>query len=162
VTTVERLFLVLKFCSALGCGLIGGVFFAFSTFVMNALGRLQPPQGIAAMQAVNNTAISPLFMTALFGTGALCLAVAGRALFSWRQAGSAYLLTGGLLYLVGVVLVTIICNVPLNDALAKVEPHSVEGAQLWTRYLADWTKWNHVRTIAALIAAAIITIELRS
>ena len=46
-------------------------------------------------------------------------------------------------------------NVPLNDALAAVAPSSPEGAALWTRYLAEWLPWNHVRTfanIAALIA----------
>jgi uncharacterized membrane protein len=52
-------------------------------------------------------------------------------------------------------------NVPLNDALAQVEPSSVEGAQLWTRYLADWAKWNHVRTLAGLLAAALFIIRLR-
>jgi uncharacterized membrane protein len=51
-------------------------------------------------------------------------------------------------------------NVPLNDALAKVEPSSAEGASLWTRYLTDWTIWNHVRTVAALAAATLLTIAL--
>jgi hypothetical protein len=55
----------LKLLTALGCGLAAGVFFAFSTFVMPALVRLQPPQGIAAMQSINITAINPLFMIAL-------------------------------------------------------------------------------------------------
>ncbi|MCV3214187.1 hypothetical protein OGM63_11805 [Plectonema radiosum NIES-515] len=39
--------------------------FAFSTFVMNALGRLQPNEGIAVMQSINIKAINPLFMVAL-------------------------------------------------------------------------------------------------
>lgn len=58
----------LKLLPALGCGLVAGVFFAFSTFVMSALARLQPAQGIAAMQSINITAINPLFMMAIFGT----------------------------------------------------------------------------------------------
>jgi uncharacterized membrane protein len=58
----------LKLVTALGCGLVGGVFFAFSTFVMRALARLQPKEGIAAMQSINITVINPWFMTALFGT----------------------------------------------------------------------------------------------
>lgn len=161
MTTIDRLFFALKLASALGCGLAAGVFFAFSTFVMNALARLRAGEGIAAMQSINLAAISPLFMTALFGTGALCLALTGVSLFRWGQAGSAYLLAGSLLYLAGTVLVTIAFNVPLNEALARVEPRSAEGAQLWTRYLADWTRWNHVRTAAALAAAALLTIGLR-
>jgi len=39
MAAVDKL-LVLKVASALGCGLMAGVFFAFSAFVMRALGRL--------------------------------------------------------------------------------------------------------------------------
>jgi uncharacterized membrane protein len=118
---------VLKLFAVLGCGLIAGVFFAFSTFVMIALARLQPSQGIAAMQSINITAINPLFMLALFGTGAACLFLAISSLLKWHQPGVPYLLLGSLLYLVGTLGVTIVFNVPLNDALAKVDPGSTEG-----------------------------------
>ncbi|MEG4321543.1 MULTISPECIES: anthrone oxygenase family protein [unclassified Microcoleus] len=150
----------LKLFAALGCGLMAGVFFAFSTFVMSALARLQPAQGIAAMQAINITAINPLFMTALFGTAAACIFLAVFSLLKWYQPGAAYLLIGSLLYLVGTVFVTIALNVPLNDALAKVEPGSAEGAKLWASYLVNWTIWNHIRSAAALGAAALLIIGL--
>jgi len=51
--TTDRLLFGLTLVSALGCGLTAGVFFAFSSFVMKALGRIQPAQGIAAMQSIN-------------------------------------------------------------------------------------------------------------
>ena len=54
-------------------GVNGGVFFAFSSFVMPALQRLPDAQGIAAMQSINVTAVRPPFMAVLFGTAALCL-----------------------------------------------------------------------------------------
>jgi uncharacterized membrane protein len=150
----------LKLVTALGCGLVGGVFFAFSTFVMRALARLQPKEGIAAMQSINITVINPWFMTALFGTAIAGLVLVGSYLFKWQQPGALYVLVGSLLYLVGTVLVTIVFNVPLNEALATVQPDSAEGITLWSRYLNDWTLWNHVRTIAALVAAALLTIGL--
>jgi uncharacterized membrane protein len=149
-----------KLFTALGCGLVAGVFFAFSTFVMSALARLQPAQGIAAMQSINITAINPLFMIALFGTAAACIFLAVSSLLKWHQPGVAYLLIGSLLYLVGSLGVTIIFNVPLNDALAKVEQGSTDGAKLWASYLTNWTFWNHVRTVASLAAAALFTIAL--
>lgn len=160
MTTLDRLWWGLQFCAALGCGVVGGVFFAFSTFVMPALARLSPPQGIAAMQVINITAINAWFMTVLFGAGALCLVLTGFALFNWPQPGSGYWLMGSLIYFIGNVLVTIVCNVPLNNALAQVEPHSTAGAQLWSSYLTDWTRWNHVRTLTALIGAALLTFGL--
>jgi hypothetical protein len=55
--------------TALGCGLNAGVFFAFSSFVMKALARLQPAQGIVAMQSINLMAVTPAFMAGLsFGS----------------------------------------------------------------------------------------------
>ena len=113
---------VLTLLSALGCGLMGGVFFAFSAFVMRALARLPPAQGIAAMHSINVVAITPLLMVALFGTAAACVLVAVSSLTAWQRPGAAYLLVGSLLYLVGTILVTIVFNVPRNDALAAVDP----------------------------------------
>jgi uncharacterized membrane protein len=156
----QQHYFALKLFSALGCGLIAGVFFAFSSFVMNALAQLQPTQGIAAMQLINITVINPLFMAAFLGTAAACIFLAVSSVLRWHEPGAAYLLIGSLLYLIGTVGVTIVCNVPLNEALARVEPGSTEGASLWVSYLANWTAWNHVRTIAALAATAMLTIAL--
>jgi uncharacterized membrane protein len=147
---------VVTFSAALGSGLIAGVFFAFSTFIMPALARLPAPQGIGAMQSINITAITPLFMLALFGTGAACLFLGGSTLFAWQRPGAAYLLAGGVLYFIGVVVVTIVFNVPRNNALAAVHPASADGARQWANYLTTWTAWNHVRTITALTAAALL------
>ncbi|MEG3973812.1 DUF1772 domain-containing protein [Microcoleus sp. herbarium8] len=65
-----------------------------------------------------------------------------------------------MLYLVGTVGVTIAFNVPLNDALAKVDPGSAEGARLWAPYLVNWTFWNHVRALAAFVAAGLLIVGL--
>jgi uncharacterized membrane protein len=160
MTTIHNLRFPLVLFAAIGCGLIAGVFFAFSTFVMKALAQLQPAQGIAAMQAINITVINPWFMTAFLGTAVACLILSAFSLLKWHQPGAAYRLLGSVLYLVGTVLVTIAFNVPLNDALAVVKPDSTEGANLWAKYLTNWTFWNHVRTIAALLASALFTIAL--
>lgn len=160
MTITNHSLFVLKLFAALGCGLMAGVFFAFSTFVMSALARLQPPQGIAAMQSINITAINPLFMTVLFATAAACIFLAVSSLLMRHQPSVAYLLLGSLLYLVGTIGVTIVFNVPLNDALAKVDPSSPNSMNLWATYLANWTFWNHIRTAAALAAAALLTMAL--
>ncbi len=156
-----NLFFVLKFLAAMGCGLIAGVFFAFSSFVMKALAQQPPAQGIAAMQSINITVINPLFMTAFVGTAVICLALAGSLLLRWHQPGAVLLLVGSLLYLVGTFLVTMVGNVPLNNALAIADPNSTEGVKLWASYLTRWTFWNHVRTIAAFAAAITFTMTLR-
>ena len=153
-------FFVLTFVSALGCGLVAGIFFAFSAFVMKALARLPPAQGIAAMQSVNVAVINPRFLVVFFGAAVGCLVLAVSALFRWHAAGAAYLLAGSLLYLVGTILVTMAFNVPRNDALAAVDPATADGARLWADYVEKWTAWNHVRTAAAVAASAALTIGL--
>ena len=122
---MERLIFVLTFLSILGTGLVAGIFFAFSVFVMRALGRLPPAGGIAAMQSINVAVLNPVFFAAFFGTAVLSLALAVAALVGWSLP---YLLAGSLLYLVGTILVTIVFNVPLNNRLASVTPDSAEGA----------------------------------
>jgi hypothetical protein len=52
-----------------------------------------------------------------------------------------------------------ICNVPLNDKLAAVDPTSANAGLTWANYLKTWTAWNHVRAVAAL-AAALSTVGL--
>jgi uncharacterized membrane protein len=146
--------------TALGCGLVAGVFFAFSTFVMAALRRLKPEEGIAAMQSINILAVTPAFMTALFGTAAACLALAVWAVISWGERYAALVLAGGVLYLIGTIGVTIVCNVPLNNRLATVRPQDADGGSYWNEYATKWTAWNHVRTVAALAAAAVLTVAL--
>jgi uncharacterized membrane protein len=152
--------LVLTFLAALGSGLIAGVFFAFSAFVMTALGRLPPDQGLLAMQSINVAVINPWFFTAFFGTAALCVVLATAALFRWSEPGAILLVTGSLLYLVGTILVTMFFNVPLNDALAAAEPESAQARGLWTRYVAEWTAWNHLRTAASFAATAAFILAL--
>jgi uncharacterized membrane protein len=151
---------VLTLLAALGCAMMAGVFFAFSAFVMKALARLPAEQGVAAMQAINVTAVTFAFMAALFGTAAACGALAVLALFAWDESFAPYLLVGSALYLVGTILLTIAYHVPRNEALARVEPHSVEAESHWRRYLSAWTAWNHVRAGTALAAAAVLTIAL--
>lgn len=148
--------------TVLGAGLIGGVLFAFSTFVMRALDRLPAPAATVAMQSINVVVINPLFMGAFLGTGVLCVGMVIAALRAWPAPAAFWLLVGGLLYLAGAILVTLARNVPLNDALAAVDPGTAEASRLWADYLRGWTAWNHVRTAAALAAAAAFMLALRA
>lgn len=148
----------LVIAAAVGAGLNGGVFFAFSSFVMPALDRLPASQAVAAMQSVNVTAVRAPFMTALFGTALLGGVVAFQAARHRGSAGSTLLLVGGAVYLIGVVGVTIAANVPLNDTLATVDPASAGAAHAWSQFSGPWTGWNTVRTLAGLASAALLTV----
>lgn len=157
---IDGLSFALTLTAALGSGLMAGTFFAFSSFVMRALGRLATGQAIAAMQSINVVVINPLFMAGFAGTAAVCAVLAGASLLRWGEPEAAYALAGSLCYLAGTFGVTIAFNVPRNDALAAVDADSDDGAQVWAEYLRSWTAWNHVRTAAALAAATALTIAL--
>jgi len=150
---MEQLVLVVGTIAALGCALVGGVFFAFSSFVMKALARLPSSEGIAAMQSVNVAVINRSFLGAFFGTALLSFAAVGLAGTRWDHPSAPFFLVGAVIYCLGTFLVTILGNVPLNDKLAAVSATDSVAAKLWEHYLDRWTMWNHVRAAAAMLAA---------
>lgn len=151
----------IAFVAAIGSGLIAGVFFAFSSFVMKALRRLPPGEGITAMQSINVAVINPLFLGVFLGTAAACAAAAVGALMRWEKPGAAYVLGGSAAYLAGTFGVTMGFNVPLNNSLEAVSPADPDAARRWADYVSRWTAWNHVRTAAALAAAVLFAASLR-
>jgi uncharacterized membrane protein len=157
---MERILYIATFAAALGSGLVAGIFFAFSSFVMGALARIQQAAGISAMQSINVVVLNPVFLSVFVGTAILCGVLMLSAFLGWSSPRSIYLIAGGLLYFVGCFLVTMFFNVPLNDALAAVAPSGAEGANLWMRYLSVWTNWNHVRTAASLAASVFFMLAL--
>jgi uncharacterized membrane protein len=152
--------LVLTLITALASGVVGGVFFGFSTFIMKALARLPPPHGIAAMQEINVAVINPWFMVPFVGTAAASALLIVAALLGWGNIDATFLLIGAALYLLGTFGVTMAFNVPRNDALAAADANSADGATLWAQYVPGWTAWNSVRTAAAVAAAASFTVGL--
>ena len=157
---LEQTITVLLWFSAIGSGLVAGLFFAFSTFIMAALAKIPVPQGISAMQSINSTILRSLFMPLFFGTTLACLVLAGVALFRWGQPGTGLMFAGAVIYVLGMFLCTIVLNVPLNNQLAAVSPDGSGAPSVWSRYLADWTRWNHVRTIASTVACGLLIAAL--
>jgi uncharacterized membrane protein len=145
---------LLWFC-AIGCGIIGGLFFAFSTFIMTALGRLDQADGAAAMNSINAVILRSLFMPVFFGTTLAVLALAAIGAMRWSDPGGIATAAGGAIYVLGMFVVTMAFNVPLNNALARSPT-----PETWARYLRVWTAWNHVRTLASLVAAILFTCAL--
>jgi uncharacterized membrane protein len=138
----------------IGAGLVGGVFFAFSAFVMKALAELPAAQGIQAMQRINVVVLNPLFLGAFVGTAVLAGICIVAGFFPWGSPKSFLLLAAGLTYVLGSFGVTAAFNVPRNERLAKLPPESAEAAAYWPNYVREWMIWNHVRTIASLVSAA--------
>src|SRR5215208_6614217 len=112
------------------------------------------------MNAINVEIVRSLFIPLFIGTTPSAGALAIMAPLRWNEPGAAAMLAGGIIYVVGMFVVTMAFNVPLNNALAAVDPSSAEGATLWSRYLKDWTFWNHARTGASLAGSVLFTIAI--
>ncbi|USX48555.1 DUF1772 domain-containing protein [Lentzea sp. HUAS12] len=122
-------------------GLMAGVFFAFSVAVMPGLADLTPADARAAMRRINARIQNPVFLLLFLGTAVVC----GIEVFQGR-------ITGGLLYVLGCFVLTMVVNVPMNNRLERTDD------AYWPDYLRRWTLWNHVRAIAC--TASTVTLLL--
>lgn len=152
---IEKITTVATVIAAVGCGLTAGVMLAFSVGVMPGLAGRPAPDGIAAMQRINVAIVSPMFVTAFLG-GAVAAVVAATGALISGNGSRILIIVGALLFVLGCVVVTMAINVPLNDALAAVDPSGPAGVDVWSDYLARWTRWNHVRTAAAAGASVLL------
>ena len=144
----------------LGSAIIGGVFFAFSSFVMKALGDLPSAGGIAAMQSINVVVINRSFIGTFLGTTVLSVLVVVLVASNGSGASALLFAGGAIAYFAGTFLVTMLGNVPLNNRLAATSADDPQAAATWAHYLDTWTKWNTVRTIAAMLAVLLYVLGL--
>lgn len=151
--------------TALASAVLGGALFSFSTFVMQGLGRLEPADGLRAMQRINEEAPRGLLMLPLLVSPLGAVVTAVVAATGWGVEGTtlvgdeALLLTGAVLGVVA-FLVTVAANVPRNDVIAALDPGDRSAAGAWAELRRSWTRWNHVRVTLAILAAALLGVAL--
>ena len=144
----------------LGSAVVGGIFFAFSNFIMRALDKVPAPAGLQTMQSINVTVLNPGFLGLFMGTAVIFAVLAVMALLDWGAAHSPYLLGAAVAYIGGTWMVTGVGNVPLNNRLAKLEPDEEGSDAAWHDYIQRWTRLNSQRAGAALLAAFLLLIPL--
>ena len=141
-----------------GAGVVTGLLFAFSNFVMKALATLPNPQGMAAMQQINEKIINPIFVAFFLGTPLLCGVIGVDAAIKLRAPGSILLLIGAALYLAGPFGITMLFNVPLNNRLAAAAIEDADG--IWPEYQVRWQRWNHLRTYVGVASIILLSAGL--
>lgn len=156
-TAVTTLILI----TAVGAGLFSGAMAVFSQFVMPGLDKLEPGDGIAAMQAFNERATkSPAFMLTMLGTAVVSIAVIVAALLDISEGWAKYALAGAALYLAFPIGITMGYNVPRNNALDALDPQAADSAAYWARYLSEWTKGNTIRALGGTVATALLIVAI--
>lgn len=142
--------------AAISVGIMAGVYFTFSAFVMQALDAVGRPVGMAAMQSINRIILKSLFLPLFFASSLACLLLAVFGVMIWGSAGAWQMVSAGVLYLVGMLAVTAAANVPLNNALEAVDAEGPEGEAMWRRYMQRWLPWNHVRTLSCTVSLVLL------
>lgn len=145
--------------AAIGSGLLGGVLFAFSSFVMPALRRVPAADGITAMQSINRQATTFAFGSLIAVTVALAAGTGLHALTHRDQAGAGWVGAGTISILVALAI-TGGYNVPRNNRLATFDAERPDAARYWSTYLTEWVVANHLRTAACILAATSYTVAL--
>ncbi len=132
-------------------GAIFGFFYAWVCSTMWGLDAAPADVAIQAMQAMNASVRNATFAPIFFATP---LVIAVAAVFAWQSSApkaAIYLSLASMLYLGGGLVLTMVVNVPMNDALAnQVIPDDPQKAQdIWQAYSPRWQRFNILRTIAS-------------
>jgi uncharacterized membrane protein len=154
-------FVILTTIAAIASAAAGGMMYVFSTFVMRGLNRTGPMEAITAMRGINAEAnASAAFLLAYLGAAVLALVVGVIAAVQLRKPGRWWVLVGAAFGILAAII-TMAFNVPLNDHLDGVDPQGVSAADAageWQAFYPAWTAWNHVRTVTAFVASALMLI----
>lgn len=145
--------------AALATALMAGLFYNWTSAITVGLHRLPDKEYIAAMQSINRAIQNPLFFLSFFGA-AILLPVCSYLHYQQPLTTKFYsLLVAAILYLVGVMAVTILGNIPLNNLLDKFDLQNAsleEAAKLRTAFEAKWNNLNTIRTICSCISLVFI------
>ncbi len=146
--------------SILLTGLTAGLCFTWSNAVTPGIGKLDNLAFLQAFQAMNRAIINPLFLIVFLGPALLLFA--NVYIFKNTNTTSLWLfLIAAILFFIGVGLITVFKNVPINEILDKTVLETatqMELADLRKIFEKPWNQWHMLRTISALVAFVLLII----
>jgi len=138
--------------TTLTSGLIAGLFYAWSISVTPGLAKIEDENYLQAFQKMNRAIINPIFLMCFMG---LAILLPLLSYFSYNSIDFVYVITASILYLVGVMAVTFLGNIPLNNKLESLKIESMTDEQMSTfreRFESKWNTLNYVRTISSSLS----------
>ncbi len=142
-------------------GLMAGIYFAFSVFIMRALSELPPLQGAQAMNQINAVILKTIFLPMFFGTSLWYVGLMVWSTLNWQGMRSMLIIVAACCYIIGMFFVTALGNVPMNKQLQANAKNPAALVQYWLSYQREWTALNHVRMMACIVSSALLTIALK-
>ena len=147
--------------TTIAIALITGLWYAYSCSVNPGLGQLSDDRYIASMQAINRAILNPVFFATFIGTLALL------PLSTWlcygRLSGGQWTLMviASIVYFAGVFGVTVLGNVPLNEALDKFDLATASASEINAqriKFEVSWNRLHAIRTIASMISLVLTVV----
>ncbi|BFM08168.1 DUF1772 domain-containing protein [Halioxenophilus aromaticivorans] len=136
-------------------GIMAGIYAAFSLFVMRSLAKLDAINAGEAMVAINQTIVKTLFVPLFFGSVLLyAYALVDALVYSKPQA--TLLAFAAVIYLLGMFVVTLKGNVPMNNRLQVLAPNHHQLREYWPQYAQQWSRLNHIRTVSSALATTLL------
>lgn len=154
---MSGLFLFVVQFAVIAYAIVGGIFIAFSDFIMRSLARTSGTGGVEAMQVINREVFRWVFMVLFLGLAPVSLGIAAYGLMTVGGSTGSLVALAGLTYFIGCFGVTVFFNVPLNERLARMSLADASTNAFWQEtYVPSWTRWNSVRGTACIVAAALM------
>jgi len=159
------LFQAVLLSAAFLCSLVAGLLFAFAAVVMPGIKRLDNGDFIRSFQVMDRVIQNnqPLFVVVWVGSVLALLTAAVLGLWELSGANRLLLAITALIYLIGVQLPTITINIPLNNALQKLDVGRMDDT---TRKRARdgfeprWNRWNVMRAVGASLTSVLLVLLL--
>ena len=139
--------------------LIAGLFYGYTYSVNLGLGKLSDREYIAAMNSINVQIINPLFMASFMGTLLLLPISAYLSYSPGMNIRFILLVSAALVYAIGVFGVTMFGNVPLNDALARLNAETASPKELSVyraMFEGPWNFLHNIRTWANVVSLVLV------
>jgi len=137
-------------------GLMAGIYFSFSVFIMKSLAQLPAMQAAQAMNKINDVIVNTSFLPVFFITTLWYAGLIVWSFASWQGQQSMWVIAVAVIYVLGMFGVTAFGNVPLNNQLKAQEANPAMLQQVWQEYLRRWTRLNHLRTLSCMLACALL------
>lgn len=150
----------LRTLATIWVGLMSGFVFAFSVVVMPGLAITDPGVAMEAMQSINAVVRNVAFAIGFFGALVFCGAAMVYTVVRRESIADWLSLAGGAVYVIGGFGITFVVNVPMNEALAELDPSVQANHPEMLTYLREWSMWNHLRTASSVVAFLLLVCSL--
>lgn len=151
--------IIVLILSILFTGLTAGLCFTWFNAVTPGIGRLDNLSFLKAFQAMNRAIINSQFIIIFMGPTILLFVNA--VLFRTNNTTFWLFLIAAIIFFIGIGLLTVFGNVPLNEMLDNSNLESLSKLELQTlrnKFENPWNRWHTLRTASSITSFSLLIV----